>query len=81
MDRLKALMRFADRFNPEAVELANRRLYRGFRFFKAHKLRADLDPGTVRLALDIIKEFRPEEVLYPEEKKLLAKLDPRAFHE
>lgn len=74
-------MRFADRFNPAAAELAHRRLYRGFRFFKAHKLREELDPGTVRLALDIIKEFRPDEPLSPEEKKLIANLDPRAFHE
>jgi hypothetical protein len=53
-------------------------LYAGFRFFAGHKLKPGLDPGEVRLALDIISLLRPSEILSREESDLLAKLDPRA---
>jgi hypothetical protein len=35
--------------------------------------------SLVDRALDIIRELRPGEELLPDEQKLLAKLDPRAF--
>jgi hypothetical protein len=69
----------ADRFAPEAVELAFRRMYTGVRFFDRHTLRAEYNPGHVRLALDIVKALRPNEPLSGDEEKLLNNLDPRAF--
>jgi hypothetical protein len=79
MERLMALIAHAERFHPEALTLVDRRLYGGLRFFQSHKMRSEFNPGEVRLALDIIKELRPGEHLLPDEQKLLAKLDPRAF--
>ena len=69
----------ADRFAPEAVELAFQRMYTGLRFFDRHTLRAEYNPGHVRLALDIVKALKPDETLSAAEEKLLSNLDPRAF--
>ncbi len=79
MNSLKALMRLAKDYSPGAIILAHKRMYGGFRFFKNHKLDPDLDPGEVRLALHLISEIRPKEELFPEERKLVAKLDPRGM--
>lgn len=68
----------ADRFSPEAVELAFRRMYTGLRFFDKHIIRPGYDTGQVRLALDIVKALRPNETLSADEQKLLRNLDPRA---
>jgi len=69
----------AERFVPEAVELAFQRMYTGVRFFEKHTLRPEYNPGHVRLALDIVKALRPHESLSAAEEKLLSNLDPRAF--
>jgi len=63
MERLSALFDFAEGFQPETISLADRRLYGGLLFFVGHKLRPELDPGAVRLVLDIISELRPSEDL------------------
>lgn len=64
----RALFDFAERFHPEALTLADRRLYGGLPFFTGHKMRAELHPGALRLALDIISGLRPDEHLLPGEK-------------
>jgi hypothetical protein len=69
----------ANWFAPAAVELAFRRMYAGVRFFDKHTLRAEYDPGHVRLVLDIVKALRPKELLSASEEKLLNNLDPRVF--
>jgi len=71
----------ANRFAPYAIELAFQRMYAGVRFFDKHTLRAEYNPGHVRLALDIVKALRPNEPLSGDEEKLLHNLDPRAFNE
>jgi len=70
----------ANRFAPEAVELAFQRMYAGMRFFDKHTLRPEYNPGHVRLALDIVKALRPNEPLSSAEEKLLSNLDPRTFN-
>jgi hypothetical protein len=77
MNTLKALMRLAQRFSPNAIELAHKRLYSGARFFANHKLLEGLDRGEVRLALHLVKAIRPDEKLFPEEEKLIQNFDPR----
>ena len=60
----------ANRFAPEAVELAFQRMYTRVRFFDKHTLRPEYNPGHVRLALDIVKALRPHE-LFPRAFKAL----------
>ena len=75
----RALIYMANRFAPEAVELAFQRMYAGVRFFEKHALRPEYNLGHVRLALDIVKALRPEEPLSGDEERLLHNLDPRTF--
>jgi len=75
----RALIYMANRFAPEAVELAFQRMYTRVRFFDKHTLRPEYNPGHVRLALDIVKALRLHELLSGDEEKLLSNLDPRAF--
>lgn len=75
----RSLIYMANRFAPEALELAFQRMYAGVRFFEKHALRPEYNLGHVRLALDIVKALRPEEPLSGDEERLLHNLDPRTF--
>ena len=67
-------VRLAERFAPEAVELAFKRMYGGVRFSNKNTIQPGYKLGHVKLALDIVKALRPDETLSAAEEKILRDL-------